>query len=540
MVHHRLLCLWFPRLGVERLMRREDPEGERPVATVAGHRGAQVLDCVSRAAEALGLRPGQRLRDATAIHPDLILRPRDPSAEAAFLAALRRWADRFGPRVAEDPPDTLVVDVTGCAHLFGGEEAMVARAVEEATDMGLTVHAGLADTPGAAWALTRHSDGRGPPPPLSGDAIDQEARATRSRAAKRGPAIPPPLEGPVSRIAPPGETWQSVGNLPVAALRLEPATVAELSQLGLRRISDLVAQPRAGLSRRFGQPMMDRLDKVLGMAPDPIAPRRPDARFAVRMTLPEPVGLEEDVMAAVDRLLPALFERLAAAGRGARRVLLEMSRTDRDVVGVDVALARTAQDADVLRPLLAMRVARIDAGYGIDALRIEVLVSEPVRTHQDALAGDGAAAPRDTAMADLIGRLGTRIGPERITRLHPVDTHIPEKAHREVAAAFSAGARAWPPAPVPRPLLIWPPEPVGAPARPVPPERFRWRGRDMALARARGPERIAPEWWLDDPAWRTGTRDYWRATCESGEILWLYYAHGKRLRAGWFCQGSFC
>ncbi|WP_342747284.1 DUF6504 family protein, partial [Oceaniglobus roseus] len=135
--------------------------------------------------------------------------------------------------------------------------------------------------------------------------------------------------------------------------------------------------------------------------------------------------------------------------------------------------------------------------------------------------------------------LGARIGLERITRRHPADSHLPEKSALTLAAAWSARAPAWPAPPVVRPLLLWPPEPVHAPERPRCPETFRWRRRSFAVIDSEGPERIAPEWWLDDPEWRSGLRDYWQVTTEQGDRLWLFFAHGAALSPGWFCHGSF-
>jgi protein ImuB len=171
-------------------------------------------------------------------------------------------------------------------------------------------------------------------------------------------------------------------------------------------------------------------------------------------------------------------------------------------------------------------------------------VTEPVhaqqhRGHLDAEAAALARQGADTALDDLIGKIGARIGLEAIVRLHPADSHIPEKTSKVLAAAWSEPAADWPRPPVPRPLILWRPEPVTAEDRPALPLRFRWRRRDLVPVSATGPERIAPAWWLDEPDWRSGTRDYWRVTVEGGEKLWLYYAHGGALSSGWFCQGVF-
>jgi protein ImuB len=281
----------------------------------------------------------------------------------------------------------------------------------------------------------------------------------------------------------------------------------------------------------------------MGMTPEPVSPAAPPARFAVRLTLPDPIGLEEDIMAAIDRLLPALAKRLADKGHGARRVRMQCFRTDRGMQWVEVGLARPSAEPERIRPLLAMKVAEIDAGFGIDAVRIEATVTEPVHetSHKGGQVVTGEIAARqsrDTARDDLIGRLGARIGLEAITRLHPADRHSPEMTPILLAAARSAAARPWPPTPV-RPLTIWKPEPVMAQDVADLPLRFRWRGRTHDTAAATGPERIAPEWWLDEPEWRSGVRDYWRISTEAGDRLWLYYAHGGLMSSGWFCQGRF-
>jgi len=549
----RILSLWFPRLGAERLLRRSGDLPPRPFAVVADAGNMQVLASLNDLAEAEGLRPGQPLRDACAICPSLATAFRNPQAEAQFLTALRRWAGRFSPWVSEEPPDGLMIDLTGAAHLYGGEAGVLAAVAGDCARLGLTVQAGIADTPGAAWALARHA-GREAAAARSGDAIDQEARATRSRAARRhwtkggtGGALPPALPPqPVARIAPPGHTRAALAPLPLAALRIDADTVAGLARLGLRRIGDVMGMPRAGLARRFGADLVRRLDQALGVEPEPLSPARPPLHFAVRLSLPDPIGLAEDIMAGIDRLLPALSGRLAAAGRGARRLRLQLWRSDHTMQAIEIGLARPTAEAERIRPLLMLKMGEVDPGFGIDAIRIEAHVTEPVHARQVAgqIAATEAVARRggagaDTAMEDLIGRLGTRLGLEAITRLHPADSHIPEKAATVMAAAWSAPHDRWPAPPVPRPVVTFRPEPVAAPDDPMPPARFRWRRRDFVTVAATGPERIAPEWWLDDPDWRSGPRDYWRVETATGERLWLFYAHGGAVPGGWSMAGDF-
>ncbi len=549
MSRRRILSLWFPRLGAERLLRRSDtPPG--PFAVIEDRGNMQLVSSLSDEAEAAGLSVGQPLRDALAMCPGLVTRPRNLRAEADFLTVLRRWAGKFSPWVGDEPPASLVLDLTGCAHLFGGEAPLLAQVETECAAMGLTVHAGIGDSVGAAWALARFA-GQPAQAARSGDAIDQEAPATRARAVKRknwergGP--PPRLRPPGARtlrIAPPGQGRATLAELPVAALRLEPEVAVELARLGLRRIGDLAGMPRAALARRFGAGLLRRLDQALGQEPEPVSPARAPLHFATRITFPDPIGLESDMLAAIDRLLARLEARLQTAGRGARRLRLQAFRADHGVQWVEIGLARPTAAPDRIAPLFALKINEIDVGFGVDCLRIEAYVTEPLhpaqhRGHLDAAAEAASRVGADTAVEDLIGKIGARIGLEAILRLAPADSHIPEKASKELAAAWSEPARDWPRPAVPRPLVLWRPEPVMAEDRPELPLAFRWRRRDFTTLRATGPERIAPEWWLDDPDWRSGVRDYWRVTVTGGDCLWLYYAHGGTMSSGWFCQGAF-
>ena len=384
----RVLSLWFPRLAAERALRAEPELAEAAVAVVAEVRNALVLANLTWAAEAAGLRRGMALGDARAILPGLVTRPADAVREAAFLTALRRWAGRFTPWVGEEGAEGLVLDVTGCARVFGGEAGLVAEVEAGAAELGLTLRLGLADTPGAAWAVARYA-GAGHLPAHAGDAIDQEARATRSRAQKRRwerggppPAAPSTAAVAAGRIVPVGETLARIGSLPVAALRLEPGAIAVLGEMGLRQVIDLTTVPRAQLARRAGPAVPRRLDQALGRAPEPVSPARPPHVFAVRLTLPEPIGLEADVLAGIDRLLPALCDRLAAAGQGARRVRLTLVRTDGRPELREVGLARPAARPEAIRPLLALKLGAVDAGFGIEVLRLEATLTEALGPQQ--------------------------------------------------------------------------------------------------------------------------------------------------------------
>ena len=591
MAARRILSLWFPRLAAERVLRLRREVVPLPFAVVGDRGGAQVLTSLSVAAEAAGLVAGQGLRDATAICPGLLTAPADALNDARFLASLRRWAGRLSPWVAEEAPAGLMIDLSGTAHLFGGEAAVLDRVAEDCEGMGLTLRAAIADTPGAAWALARHAPLQGlavgrTAVGRSGDAIDQEARATRSRAAKRrgwergrngggnggGSSAPLATRGAeLSVIAPPGRLHEALVDLPLAALRLEDEAVERLLRLGLRRVGDIMVLPRAALARRFGMGVLRRLDQAMGMEPEPVSPARPPMHFAVRLTFPDPIGLRGDVEAGLDRLLPPFCDKLRDKGRGARRVVLQAFRADGGVSAVEIGLARAADSPDRIRPLLHLKLDQIDAGFGIDCLRLEALATEAMTVVQHrgqidateaALSGragpngpgpDGPEPGRPEynrsgsnrsgaahGLDDLVGRLGARLGSEAVMRLHPAESHVPAKSAQVLMAAWSqAYSGPWPASPCPRPLVMFRPEPVDAPEGPYPPAQFRWRRRLYDLRMAVGPERLLPEWWLDDPDWRGGVRDYWRIEAKGGERLWLFYGQGGAVTNRWYCEGLF-
>ncbi|MEM9009582.1 MAG: DNA polymerase Y family protein [Pseudomonadota bacterium] len=553
MSDRRILSLWFPHLSAERMLRRAPELTDQPFAVAAEARGLLLAIGLNRAAVEAGLHPGMPLGDARAICPSLITRPFEANAEESFRTALLRWAGQFSPWVAADDAaqgsGALILDLTGAAHLWGGEAGLVETVQNAAARLGLSVRIGLADTRGAAWALARYGSA-GPVTARSGDDIDQEAHATRVRAHKRrhwerGGAAPLALADPAAlapRIAPPGQTRRVIGPLPVTALRLPEEAAATLIRLGLRRIDDLAGLPRGAVGRRFGTEVLRRLDQALGSAPEPISPVAEAPLLSVRLTLPEPVGLRSDIEAALTRLSTALAERLAKQNLGARRLRLVLSRVDHQDEVLEVGLARPSRDPHRLPELFAVKLDGVDAGFGIDRIRLTANAVEPLGAQQHvghlaALAeGEARRSPGGgEAFADLLNRLGARLGLDALTRPLPADSHLPEKSAIVASAAFAEAAPHWPQPPAPRPVRLFEPERIRAedPARP--PARFRWRRQIHATAEATGPERIAPEWWLDDPAWRTGPRDYWRIETEEGRRLWLYetptpptwYVHGE-------------
>lgn len=487
-MQNRVVSLWFPRLASDRVLRARPVDA--PFALTLHQSNTTRLYCLNRQAEQQGLSRGMGYSDARAFCPDLQSQPAEPQTDQRFQNMLARWATRYCPWVGLEGGDGLVLDITGSAHLFEGEAAMLNDIRQRLTRAGMGVQIGLADTRGAAWALARYGEG----------------------------------------IAASGETLGQISKLPIAALRLEGKTCVALQRLGLRSIGELAALPRATLTRRFGQAVLLRLDQALGAQPEVVSPLSIPPSYGVRMSLPEPIGLSGDVMAGAERLLERLCARLKAQEMGARVLCLTLRRVDQGCQQVELRLARPLRDIHRILPLFERGIGEVDAGFGIDQIRLEATGVESLPVQQVSTVGVAGGDQLD----DLITRIGNRVGLDNLQRFLPADSHIPEHGFIVASAAYSDPSEAWA-APRPRPLNLFPPEAIGGQGS-QPPQQFRWRRMSLSTARRTGPERITPEWWLGDENWRSGVRDYWRVETRQGRRLWMFYTPQN---PGWFVQGEF-
>jgi protein ImuB len=487
------------------------------------------------AAQRLGLRLGMPLADARAMYPaGLAVAAGDETADCRLLEAVADWCDRYTPLIGLDVPDGLMLDITGCAHLFGGETALGRDLLGRLAREGLHARAAVADTAGCAWAVAHYGDASLVPP-------------QRMRAA----------------LAP----------LPAAALRLAPETVEALAEVGLKQVGDLIDLPRAPLAARFGEILVRRIDQALGRLDEPITPRLPLPSYVAEQRFADPIGLERDVLGTIARLAAQLGAAMERRQDGARLLQAALFRTDNKVYRIEVGTGAPVREASRIVRLFADRLAAIgeacDPGFGFDMVRLAALVTERSEPVQASLAHTGRAAPgEDAELWHLIDRLGARFGPRRVTRLVPQDTHIPEFAVAAVPAAarrtaaqqqgassvlFSpviedvaqqAPDRAQDSLGPARPIRLFErPEPVEAIAEVPdgPPARFRWRRVLHEVAIAEGPERIAMEWWRDETG-HALTRDYFRVESRDGLRAWLYREglFGRETaQPRWFLHGLF-
>jgi protein ImuB len=473
-----------------------------------------VLVAVDDAASRCGLHTGLALTQARAMHPALDAVPEDMAADAQLLDAIADWCLRYTPLVACDPPDGLLLDITGCAHLYGGEAALIADLSARLERAGLAFSIAVAGSIGAAYA------------------------AARTGAAGRHAN---------------GDERKLLTPLPLACLRLAPQTVASLARVGLKNVGDIIDLPRAPLTARFGGDVIRQLDRALALEDEPLTPRLPVAPYVAEQRFPEPIAREEDVLAVAERLAQQLKLALERRGDGARRIELTLFRTDGAVRRIAAGTSRPIRDAAEIRALFTERLATLadalDPGFGFDMARLSVLIAEPCAPEQIGIGGGGDAKE----MNRLVDRLSARLGSQRVRRLVAQDSHLPEIAAVSVPAQATGTDDGWAAFRAyrtevelaPRPLrLLTKPEPIEAVAEVPdgPPLRFRWRRALHEVVFADGPERIEGAWWSEHggPA-----RDYFRVEDKSGLRFWLFRAGLYRdLSPGgapptWFVHGMF-
>jgi protein ImuB len=526
----RFLSLWLPRLATDRARRLHGVDKAAPLAAVAKIDNAQRLVGVDAKAARLGLTVGLPLADARARFPALVAVEAEPAEEARLLTRLCDWCSRFTPLAALDGRDGLMLDISGVAHLFGGEAALMEDCRARLAAQGVFVAAGVAGNPRAASALARFSPTKIAPEPLSDKAFAKLFH-----------------------------------DLPLAALGLDNQTVADMARAGLRRIGDIALRPRAPIAARFGPKPIARLDALKGLERSSIAPRFTAPDFCAERRFASPVQTIEAIEATLRKLADDLVVLLERQAKGARRIELGLYRVDGDVRRIRVGASRPLNEARAIVRLFAERLLSpdedaIDAGFGVDLMRLACLAAEPLAPSQAELER-AHEAERARALADLLDRLSARLGARAVTRRELIEAHLPEQAEAAAPATLGETRRRSPSSVAPlarhllpqgekggasgvpaRPLRLFVrPEPIEALAEVPdgPPIRFRWRRVLHDVAAIEGPERIAAPWWRRANA---PTRDYFRAEDSQGRRFWLYREglFGRETaQAKWFVHGVF-
>ncbi len=490
----RILCVWMPRLPVNRFGRTGLPVDDCLFAVTAEDKNAVRLVSLNKHARRVGLYVGMTLATARAAAPQLITVAQEPMRDEAFLKALQRWCVKFTPWSACEGKDCLLLNVTGCAHLFGGEAAMAKAILQELKDMQIEARIGVADTKGAARAAARFG--------AKGHTIFET-----------------------------GRTRESLAPFPIDALFADEKSTFELKRLGLKRIGDLYPLKSSGLARRFGFGLLRAYEKLLGVASDPVAPATAQPTFAARMSFPDPIGLMDDVSEALRRLTEQVCKRLSNHDYGVRALRLSCYRADKHQIHLDIGLARPTQNARQIIRQFALKLEKVDSGDGIDMMRLSALKVEPFKPTQRTF----AEAEKQNDLDELIATLGNQLGFDRVLRWAPVSSHLPRRSFRFVEAMQCKNAATWA-AHTSRPLISYAGEPVAVLKPGRPPKSFQWRKKIYNTLRCKGPERIGPEWWKGPNG--DVLRDYWRVEGEDGSRLWLSTRPGEK-PSSWEVAGLF-
>jgi protein ImuB len=551
----RIVSVWLPRWPIQRFLAAQalanqvTPSGtpidpEQPFVLAMATTGGLHIVALNEAAEDRGLSVGAPVADARAKAGFLQMRPVDAAADDAALRRIALWATRYTPTASpwneDNGADGFFLDIEGAAHLFGGEEKLIADLAARLKKFGLAARLAVAATPGAAWALAHFHE-----QPLF--------------------------------VLPAGEEASALSALPVDALRLSPDTRSTLRRLGFKTVGALLDKPRAPFAARFAAELLRRLDQALGRGEEPLAPIIAPPVYHSLHYLLEPIVAQDAIIARARQLMQSLAKVLQRDDAGARALRLTLYRVDGAVESINIALTLPTRSADHVARLLALKLEAkesrsldfFDAGFGFEAIGLAITRAEPMPAQQIALKSAGLAQDAADAAEDyaaLIDALRQRLGPHRVRRFTPIESHIPESA--ETSAPVDNTETAWPLADDrPRPLLLLPqaePTEVTALVPDGPPRRFSWRGVTYDITGAQGPERIGSEWWRDlsahsrasgnpELALRHGaphrgnercalTRDYYLVEDSAGHRFWLYREglYGRETtQARWYVHGLF-
>jgi len=496
----RVVSLYLPTWPTDRIRRKfGDPPREKPLVTVIKQGSRRLIASACPAAQKVGLIEGMAVAKAQAMVPDLHIVDADPDGESASLRQLAEWLIRFSPVVAPDPPDGLWIDIAGVEHLFGGEEPLLEKLIDRVENNGIHARAAIADVPGAAWAVARYGKGG---------------------------------------IAPVGRTVDAVSTLPVQALRLSQETVSTMHRLGVERVGQLAAMPRAPMVRRFGREASLRLDQALGHAFEPITPIIPDEAVIASRAFAEPIGRLEDVKLVVRRLAEEMCQTLEQRGEGVRRLDLIVRRVDQKGASLRVGTAKATRDHVHLAKLFDEKLETVDPGFGIEEIVLVANRVDPLSETQTV--ARGIEAEDDAVdLSQLVDRLTARIGEDRVYRLTPVQSRVPERMTRRVSPLAPPSESSWPDS-LERPTrLLDPPESIMTTALlpDHPPGSFIWRRVRYKVTKADGPERITSEWWLGDE--QKMMRDYYRLETTEGARFWIFRDAPMTEGGRWWMHGFF-
>jgi protein ImuB len=494
----RFIAIWFRHLTTDWKIRRQPELKDVPFVFASPERGRMIVKAASAAAYAKGVYVGMVVADCRALIPSLQVFDDKPGLTIQLLNALAEWCIRYTPIAAIDPPDGLILDVTGCAHIWGSEETYLKEIVTRLKSFGYTVRAAIADTIGTAWAVCRY--------------------------------------GQITPVISSGKQLEALLPLPPAALRLESNIVERLEKLGLYNIRSFISMPSSALRRRFGQSLLTRINQALGHEIEVIDPVRPIEPYQERLPCLEPIRTETGIEIALKKLLDMLCKRLQDQHKGLRRCIFKCFRIDGDIQKIEIGTNRPSRNTEHLFKLFENKIATLQPDLGFELFFLEAPIVENISIEQEQL-WNLAFKQNDAEVAELLDRIAGKVGGQAINRYLPQESHLPERSFKLASSIDEKPGTPW--RILPRPIHLLPqPEPIEVMVRipDYPPLHFRYNGTLHTVKKADGPERIINEWW-----YKMGlNRDYYCIEDEVGRRYWLFrLGDYNSSEPRWFIHGFF-
>jgi len=496
----RFMSIWFRNPRTDWFIRRQPYLAAIPFVLSSLDHGRMVVTAANVLAQLQGITFGMTVADARAIFPSLQVLDDKPELSIKLLTGLAEWCIRFTPVIGIDLPDGLMLDVTGCAHLWGGEKEYLSEIHNRFKHLGYAVNIAIAYTIGTAWAIARY--------------------------------------GQNNFIIESGGQTTALLPLPPSSLRIETAIAERLEKLGLRQISNFIGIPRPSLRRRFGQELLQQLDKALGHEEEAVIPVTPIEPYQERLPCLEPIVTATGIEIALKRLLDVLCKRLQKEEKGIRGAALKCYRVDGKIEKIEIGTNRPTCNSKHLYKLFEIKIDSIEPALGIELFTLDALKVEELSIIQEKL-WENSGGLDDIGLSELLDRISGKIGAGNIHRYIPDEHYWPERSFKAASSINEPLQTTWK-IDRPRPLqILSKPEliDVTAPIPDYPPMNFRYKGKLHKITKADGPERIEQEWWLQQGQ----HRDYYAVEDEEGHRYWLFrlghYDVSKSYQ--WFIHGFF-
>ncbi len=526
-ISNNFICLWFPYLLVEISFRKHADFKHNAFAITLRKGNKQTLCSVNPVGELLGLKVGMNLSESHILCKNLVTEQYNHQKRNIFIINQIKWCSQFTPLISIEKENVLVLNLKGCVHLFGSTSNIIKRIDNHFKEINISTSCSLGKNITAAKAMAKFN---------SGEVTNKKHTSIINHLNNNNIYSNSILQN----------NFNFLKKIPIEALELDPCDNEELKYLGIETAHDLQSIPHKDLLTRFGPKLIKKLKKVIGTENELITYVKSEGVYSRSVKLPEPIGIISDIIKLFEKLTRAVCAHLRHMNKGTRTLNFQIHRVDNTKQLIQIKTSEVTSKPKIFIMLFATKFNQIDAGFGIDFIRVSADKVEDLFSTQDNLqiynTEENSSINhilKKEEYKTLISKLSNKIGFDALIHLYPNQSHIPENNVRKVSAAYCSPKSSWPMSLYERPLLMFKPEKIKTNKYKKFPKLFIWRKKQYSIKVIFGPERIAAEWWLDNPQWRTGLRDYWKVETKCGNRFWLFEAKGAELNGGWYIHGNF-